>query len=264
MSLRKDYLAELLLIGILLLASLPVGAIESGLLGIQIGATPRNLMETYGQPSGVIFPAGNGLALNTMRQGMMQASGNTPPEWAKAIWPSRLNADQQMWIYQLKGEVVAGFIIKGTGDAAMVTDIIAASFKPNSKVKTEGGVKLGDSLSRVLLNYGYPPLLQPFVVGATTRAAATPTVNRRLSATNMPNFGRVSGPEGRVTTPRGSGPVPPMSTAPATSATSPGSAGRVVVVDQRPISFTKNCVILYNGLIFTLYDFKVVRIQVTQ
>jgi hypothetical protein len=258
MKLQKSCWPALgLMIGTFLLSSLPGFAAEGGLLGIQIGATPRDLMVSYGVPSGVIFSTGGGLSLNTMRGGIMQASANTPPEWAKTVWPSRLEADQQMWIYQLKNDLIAGFIVKGAGDAATVTDIIAASFTPNAKVKTEGGITLGDSLSKVLLNYGYPPLIQPFQVGAATRAAAPGAAVGRpgLGGNKVPNFNR---PDLRSS---GTGPVAPMGN----TVTPVGGAGtKVVVVDQRPISFSKDCMILYNGISLTLYNFKVVRIHITQ
>jgi|WetSurMetagenome_2_1015567.scaffolds.fasta_scaffold143648_1 hypothetical protein len=256
--------APALIILALLWATAPVCATEGGLLGVQIGSTPRNLVELYGYPAGIIFSSGNGLSLNTMREGIVDPlSGNTPPDWAKTVWPAKLQPDQQMWIYQLKGGVVGGFVFKGIGDAATITDIIATSFAANPKVKTEGGVSLGDDFRKVLMNYGYPPLIQPFTVSAS-RATAGPTPGTGpLRATGLPNFNRpLAGPQqaqSRGLRAQGTGPVAPLG-----AINAPVGDSKVIVVDQRPISFARNCVVLYDGLAFTFYNFKVVRIQLTQ
>jgi hypothetical protein len=261
MKMRNSFLLASVGLSLALWGICGAVATEGGLLGVQIGATPRNLVELYGYPAGVVFSTGNTVSLNTMREGLtLPAAGNTPPDWAKTVWPAKLQADQQMWIYQLKGDVVAGFIVKGIGDAATVTDIVATSFNPNPKVRTEGGIALGDDFHKLLLDYGYPPLIQPFAVGASRGPQTTgPGLMR---ATGLPNFNRAAmlgkgGPNALRS--QGVGPVAPLGAAPA-----PAGAAKVVVVDQRPISFTRNCVVLYNGLAFTLYEFKVVRIQVTQ
>jgi hypothetical protein len=306
-----------LLLGIAFALVSPAWALqlESGLLGIQIDATPRDLTKTYGAPKGIIVPGPGGLALNTVRPGMEQLFselGNVagsptsqvgPPAWATPIWPASLNANQQMWVYVLQGGTLAGFIIKGSGLDATITDIIAASFKPNAKVVTERKVHLGDSYSRVLLNYGYPPLLQPFSGGTTEAAMPIIPSAAPLSAAGLPTFNNViggrraglTGPAGmtgrggrgrgrmrsaddmeqggdtgagrsartlgqRGTIGRGQGPMPTLGAAPAP--VYPGEA--VLLVNQRPVTFTRNCVILYDGLAFTIYNFKVVRIHVTQ
>jgi len=300
-----------LLLGITFALVSPAWALqlESGLLGIQIDATPRDLTKTYGAPKGIIVPGPGGLTLNTVRPGMEQLFselGNVagsptsqvgPPAWATPIWPAGLNANQQMWVYVLQGGTLAGFVIKGSGLDATITDIIAASFKPNAKVVTERKVHLGDSYSRVLLNYGYPPLLQPFSGGTTEAAMPIIPSATPLSAAGLPTFNNVMGgrragltgrggrgrgrmrssegmeqggnmrtgrragtPGQRGTIGQGQGPVPTLEAPPAS--VYPGEA--VLVVNQRPVTFTRNCVILYDGLAFTIYNFKVVRIHVTQ
>jgi hypothetical protein len=223
-------------------------------------------MEAYGPPAGIIF--GPNLTLNTTAGlglfGMGAPAPQRQPTWARAIWPSSLTAQQQMWIYQLKGEVAAGFIINGLGPNATITDIVAASFKANKSVETERGLALGDSFTQVLVNYGYPPLLQPFAGQAgAVRAAASA---RALQAEGAPSFGRAGQPMQRDASQDwrnrgagGRGALAPLSP----TAGAQGSS-TVVVVNQQPVTFTKNCVILYDGIALTLYDFKVVRIHITQ
>jgi hypothetical protein len=266
-----------------LLTALPAMAIESGLLGISIGATPQELMRTYGPAMGVIVAgAGGKPVLNTYLTGEQEilagleliptAAPVAPPGWAKSVLPASLASDQQMWVYRLKGDITAGFLIKGTGEDAAVTDIIAFSLEPNPTVETEGGIRLGDSFAKVLLNYGYPPVLQPYAGRTEAAAPAAPT--RALSGGGSPQFGRMGGamrpgrggrPAGigarrGVAAARGTGPVPTLGA----TATVPTGKTQVAVLNHQPITFSKNCMILYNGLAFTLYDFKVVRVQVTQ
>jgi len=261
-----------MILAALLLACAPAMGIENGLLGIQIGATPQDLLRTYGPPGGIVISGPGGLTLNTLRtkDEEMQArlgligpiAPAAPPDWARAVLPSSLAADQQMWLYRLKGEVTAGFIIKGNGNDAFTTDIIAASGKPNRSVETERGIHLGDKFSEILISYGYPPLIQPYAgqaQGAPRAAAAAGT----LRGAGMPTFGRMGrsgGPMGAGAMARGAGPVPTLG-----AAVAPAAGGsQVVVISQQPITFTKHCVIIYDGMVFTLHNFRVVRIQVTE
>lgn len=281
---------------------IPTLANESGLLGVQIGATPKDLTRVYGSPYMIVTSG-----MNTLK--LRQPVKGDPADWARAVMPASLGDNQQMWIYRLSGAnkavLAAGFVIKGKGPDAYITDVIAASIAANPKVKTERGVRLGDDLKRVLLLYGYPPLIQPYQAQLSTTAGG-----RTLTAGGamMPSFGASvmrpgagggpgamsagpgmmgggpgmmgmgmpgmmggaggpgmmrpgAGAAGRGAIGSGTGPVAPAgSTTTVTAA--PGS--QVLVVDQRPVTFTDNCVILYDGMAFTLYKFKVVRIQVTQ
>ena len=272
-----------------LICALPALATESGLLGIEIGATPQDVTRAYGPPAGIVFAGpGGGLILNTLRtqeEELMVQLGKlastapaTPPDWAKYVLPSSLAADQQMWIYRMKSEngpISAGFIFRGYGTDAVVTDIVASSLKSSKKVRTEKGIRLGDRLAQVMLSYGYPPLIQPYpgALQTVTVPAQAPTATAK--AAGVPNFSRpgagspMRGRGGRSMAGRprlgalgrGTGPLPTLGAATATT-TFVGS--QVAMINQRPVTFTKNCVILYDGLALTLYNFQVVRIQVTQ
>jgi len=292
-----------LVVLVAVLACAPVWGIEGGLLGIQIGATPKDLMEAYGPPTGIVLTGPGGLTLNTMGPGLGEAlaaaglgsAGRTgqpgTPDWARPVWPASLASDQQMWIYRLQGGVSAGFIIKGKGLDASVTDIIAASFKANPRVETEKGIRLGDKFAQVLLNYGYPPLIQPYAAEVQPVAAPARVGAEALAGAGMPTFSLPGGPGGPLgpmgpaagpgmvgqmrgrmmggafmpgVSPgiaRGTGPVATLGGTRVVR-TTPGA--QVIVVNHQPVTFTRHCVILYDGLAFTLYDFKVVRIHVTQ
>ncbi len=257
---------------IALLVVSPAWGVEAGLLGVQIGATPKDLMRTYGAPAGIIVNGPGGLTLNTMRTGM-EGLVSGMPNWARAVWPSGLASDQQMWIYRLKGDLSAGFLIKGQGTEAAVTDIIASSFKPNTKVETEKGIRLGDKFAQVLLNYGYPPIIQPYTAEVAQSAGpiSAPTA---MGGAGLPTF-QIPGGGGPAGMMGGGGEqgmgsggmygTGAMRPAPYSGAAAPSSTGtQVAVVNHQPITFTRHCVILYNGLALTLYDFKVVRIHVSQ
>lgn len=278
------YLGVLLLLAALLWC-VPARAVESGLLGIPIGATPKELMRAYGPPSGVVVPgAGGRPALNSLRSLQeeqllanlrLTAAPQTTgvPGWASMILPPTLANDRQMWIYRLKGNLSIGFIIKGNGEEAEVTDIVTASLDPDQRVVTERGIHLGDTFSQILLSYGYPPLIQPFSVeraGPGTRPVTA------AGAGAGPGRGMGGGPGfrgGMGMRPGGAAAPPPAAPAGAGAGPLPtfgvtvirgGATEQVAVVNQQPITFTKHCVILYDGLAFTLYNFKVVRIQITQ
>ena len=132
---RQMGILGLVLLVMLSLASLPAQALEAGLLGVPIYATPKDLIFIYGTPAGIVVSGPGGLAMNSLleetqrirvEEGMMaQPTPKSPPAWASQILPANLASNQQVWIYRLQGDVVAGFVIRGLGDNAVITDIIA-------------------------------------------------------------------------------------------------------------------------------------------
>nr|NIM05139.1 hypothetical protein [Armatimonadota bacterium]NIO74919.1 hypothetical protein [Armatimonadota bacterium]NIO96620.1 hypothetical protein [Armatimonadota bacterium] len=258
--------------------------------GVPIGATPQELMHIYGPAMGIVTAGKDGRpALNTLRSAEEEIRAKlllpvkegsiAPPGWAKPVLPGKLASDQQMWLYRLKGGLTAGFILKGTGDDALVTDIIAFSLEPDVSVQTERGIKLGDSFSQVVISYDYPSVLQPYLSGGKGEVSAAPAAaGRTLGGGGSPSFRRTGGamrqPSGRGARGRGGGAARVRGAGArgggragaaggAATQRTQGQATQVSVLDK-PISFSKHCVIIYDGLVFTLFDFKVVRIHVTE
>jgi len=219
---------------LLLLAGLSEAwALEEGLAGINIGSSPKQLMEVFGPPTGTLISGEGGApTLVQWAFGGAAAGGGLLPPWAYAVRPATLGSNQQLWAYDLgkkaKG-LAAGFVITGQGPDAVVTDIIAASFKPapaaQAFAQTRKGVHLGSSFQEVLLAYGYPPAMEIFVeqgvAGGTTAGVGMP---------GMPYMPYMPMPGGQARPTAGGMALPPMfgSTPPSyqpQAARPPGYAG---------------------------------------
>jgi hypothetical protein len=227
---------------------------ERQLGGIQIGDSPLALMQSrqFGPPDGMYTTGG---VFNKLSQAAL-ADTREPPPWAYAVRTEALLPNQVEWVYN-KDPLAYGLVITGQGAEATVTNIIISMwriFAPSNQVRTERGIRLGDTLASVLAEYQYPSLLMvlqesPIAGGALAVGAAAPVT------TGSFRFGRRDEVGGAP---------------PALPAVSPGTAvvpgahslTATLSIGGSPITFTKDLLLDYPGVEFTLYGMKVVRIHI--
>ena len=164
-------------------------AAEEQLIGIRIGGSRRDLMTQFGAPgefssskSGFLLPGAGGMTWQSRYRptktelaslGGAATVGEGLPWWALPVRVAALGPTQEEWIYRVdRHRVSAGFIINGSGDDAVITDIIAAGFSPTSYVSTSRGIHLGSNFSDVLKAYGWPPRMEVYLESGAGAAGA--------------------------------------------------------------------------------------------
>ena len=167
----------------------PAAALESGLMGVRIGASYREVTRRLGPPTGILLGAGGGMMYQTLagpQAGLPQIGGQAGsaelPSWVLPVRASGLGAEQAQWFYDLRKTkgVSLAIVLNGQGADAVVTDVIVAGFPDYLKgkktpVRTQKGITLLSSFADVLRKYGYPPMAEIYAgggAGATTGAAA--------------------------------------------------------------------------------------------
>jgi hypothetical protein len=171
---------KLIFLAVALLLPSQLWAAEEQLIGVRIGGSKRDLMTKFGAPgefttsrSGFLLSGAGGMIWHSRYRptriemastGLAAAVGGGLPWWAVPVKVAALGPDQEEWIYRIEErKVSAGFIIEGSGEDSVITDIIVAGFFPTSYVQTSRGIHLGSTFSEVLKTYGWPPRMEVYV-----------------------------------------------------------------------------------------------------
>jgi len=186
-SAKHCLVAALLVAVTALILVTPASALEDSLMGVRIGASYRDLVERFGQPAGILFPAGGGMIFQTM-PALTPSSAGLPqfaaqpvptdiPVWVLPARVSFLTETQSQWCYDLRHTrgVALAIVLSGEGADAVVTDVVVAGFPENLAnkpvpVRTERGITLQSTFSELLQTYGYPPLIEIYVPSGAARA----------------------------------------------------------------------------------------------
>jgi hypothetical protein len=190
---KQPFLGAAIIFVAALLVAGPSRAVEDQLLGVRIGASHRHLLDDarFGQPDGILFPAGGALLFQTVAPSPTaglpsfgQQTTAEAPVWVGPVRASTLNPLQLQWVYDFRKAdgVALGVVFNTEGGDAVVTDLIVAGYPQRLKgkappVRTQKGVVLGSTFADVLKRYGYPSLIEIYAptTGAGGRAGAAPT-----------------------------------------------------------------------------------------
>lgn len=196
----KHYLVAVLLVAMTaLILVTPASALEDSLMGVRIGASYRDLIERFGQPAGILFPAGGGMIFQTMPALTPSAAGlpqfaaqpvtTDMPVWVLPARVGFLTETQSQWCYDLRHTrgVALAIVLSGEGADAVVTDVVVAGFPENLAnkpvpVRTERGIALQSTFSELLQTYGYPPQIEIYLPSGAARGGAAPTPGGAMRA----------------------------------------------------------------------------------
>ena len=199
-SAKHCLVAVLLLAVTTLILVTPASALEDSLMGVRIGASYRDLIERFGQPAGILFPAGGSMVFQTM-PALSPSSAGLPqfgvqpvatdiPVWVLPARVGFLAETQSQWCYDFRRArgVALGIVLSGEGADAVVTDVVVAGFRENLAnkpvpVRTQRGITLQSTFSDILQTYGYPPLIEIYVpAGGSAAAGRAPGGTMRAGA----------------------------------------------------------------------------------
>ncbi|UCC67472.1 MAG: hypothetical protein JSV79_10120 [Armatimonadota bacterium] len=187
---KQPFLGAAIIFVAALIVAGPSRAVEDQLLGVRIGASHRHLLDDgrFGQPDGILFPAGGALLFQTVAPSPTaglpsfgQQTTAEAPVWVGPVRASTLNPLQLQWVYDFRKAdgVALGVVFNTEGGDAVVTDLIVAGYPERLKgkappVRTQKGVVLGSTFADVLKRYGYPPLIEIYAptTGVAGRAGA--------------------------------------------------------------------------------------------